>query len=254
MSKMYLGAQLYTLREHMKTAADFARTMEKVAEIGYKYVQVSGAGAEVTPEVIKSACSANGLKVVLTHGKLDRIINETEAVIAEHDLFGCDGIGVGGMGDHSAEGYLKFCADIAPAVEKIKKAGKVFLYHNHRNEFSKYDGKYGLEMILENTDPDAVKLTFDTYWAVSGGIDVPQFIRKYAGRVYCTHLKDMAIVKNEQRMTEVLTGNINFDTIIDACRDNNIVWHLVEQDTVYIDAFESMKISHDNLKARYNFE
>ena len=33
MEKMILGAQLYTVREHMKTEEDFARTMDKIAAI-----------------------------------------------------------------------------------------------------------------------------------------------------------------------------------------------------------------------------
>ena len=42
--KMILGAQLYTVRDFMKNEEDFARTMDKIAAIGYKYVQVSGIG------------------------------------------------------------------------------------------------------------------------------------------------------------------------------------------------------------------
>ena len=39
--KMILGAQLYTVRDYMKNEEDFARTMERIAKIGYKYVQVA---------------------------------------------------------------------------------------------------------------------------------------------------------------------------------------------------------------------
>ena len=39
---MEIGAQLYTVREHTKTLEDFSRTLEKIAAIGYRNVQVSG--------------------------------------------------------------------------------------------------------------------------------------------------------------------------------------------------------------------
>lgn len=45
--KMVLGAQMYTVRDFTKTPDDFARTMERIAKIGYKYVQVSGIGSPV---------------------------------------------------------------------------------------------------------------------------------------------------------------------------------------------------------------
>ncbi|RKX34780.1 MAG: sugar phosphate isomerase/epimerase, partial [Verrucomicrobia bacterium] len=39
-----VAAQLYTLRDHIKTPADIAASMKKVREIGYTAVQVSGMG------------------------------------------------------------------------------------------------------------------------------------------------------------------------------------------------------------------
>ena len=37
-----IGAQLYTVREHCTTLEDFALTLRKVADIGYRTVQISG--------------------------------------------------------------------------------------------------------------------------------------------------------------------------------------------------------------------
>ena len=254
MKKMYLGAQLYTVREYMKNEADFKETIKKIADIGYKYAQVSGIGA-VSPQAIKEATEEYGIKVILTHTDPKRIRDNTEAVIADHNIFSCDALGIGGMPyAHDEKGYFDFCKDFAPAVEKLKAAGKVLLYHNHRFEFEKYNGKYGIEIILENSDPDGLKLTFDTYWAVAAGIDPSVFMEKYANRIYATHLKDMAVSNDKQVMTEMLTGNINFDSVLKVSAENDILWHFIEQDEVYMNAFDSLKISHDNLKAKYNFD
>ena len=66
--KMCLGAQLYTVRDYMKTEADYRMMMKKIAEIGYKTVQMSGYNtAEITPAVIKEVTEENNLKVVLTY-------------------------------------------------------------------------------------------------------------------------------------------------------------------------------------------
>ena len=126
MDKLKLGAQFYTLRDFTKTPADFNRTMKRIADIGYKYVQVSGVGPDVKADVIKKACDETGLSVYITHTPLDRIMNDTEKVIEEHDMFGCNVIGLGSAGDYSKsyEGFVRLAQDIAPAVEKIKKAGK----------------------------------------------------------------------------------------------------------------------------------
>ena len=39
---MQIGAQLYTVREHTRNLDDFSETLKKIADIGYKTVQVSG--------------------------------------------------------------------------------------------------------------------------------------------------------------------------------------------------------------------
>ena len=54
-----LGAQLYTLREYTKSEDDFAGTIKKVADIGYKYVQVSGIGASISADFIKKVSDSH---------------------------------------------------------------------------------------------------------------------------------------------------------------------------------------------------
>ena len=63
---MEIGAQLYTVRDYAKTTEDFAETLKKIADIGYRIVQVSGTcGYE--PEWLAEQLKATGLKCVLTH-------------------------------------------------------------------------------------------------------------------------------------------------------------------------------------------
>jgi hypothetical protein len=62
----------------------------------------------------------------------------------------------------------------------------------------------------------------------------------------------MTVINDTPVMTEMLTGNMNFDAVMAASEKTGVKWHFVEQDIVRINAFESMKISHDNLKERYD--
>ena len=251
-SEMKLGAQLYTVREFMKTQDAFADTVRKIAAIGYKYVQVSGA-ADAPAYLVKKMKDETGIEVIITHSPADRILYDTDKLIEEHISYGAKAIGIGSIGNysHDREGYLRFCADYENAAKKIKDAGLVFCYHNHRFEFEKYDGKTGIEIILENSDPSALKLTFDTYWAVAGGVDPCKFIADHGDRIFCTHLKDMTVKEDKQTMIEVGDGNMNFPAILDTCRKNGIEYHFVEQDIVTMNAFDSMKRSFDNLTEMY---
>lgn len=256
MKKLKLGLQLYSIRQHIQNEADFAETMKKVADIGYKYVQVSAIG-DVSAECIKRECEKNGLRVILTHWNPAKMRTDIDTVICDHDIFGCDAIGLGGLYIYNEPGkpfdfgsYAKFKEEFAPIVAKIKAAGKKFVYHNHRFEFEKHNGKIDLVHLMDE-NPD-VDLVFDTYWSQAGGYDPALFIRKYGDRIHTVHLKDMKIVADKQQFTEILEGNINFDSVIEACLDKNIEYLMVEQDEIEMeDRFESVKLSYDNLMKRY---
>ena len=93
---MKIGAQLFTVRDFTKTLDDFAETLKKIADIGYTTVQVSGT-CPFEAEWLRDRLKETGLTCAITHTNPDRVINETEAVIREHDIFGCDYIGIGSL-------------------------------------------------------------------------------------------------------------------------------------------------------------
>lgn len=255
MEKMKLGAQLYSLRNFMKTPDEFYSTMEKVAAIGYKYVQVSGVDYSViTPEVIKKGCDNTGIRVILTHSPLDRIINDVDRLIEDHKTFGCDIIGLGYGEAHTYDEFAQFAKNVAPSVEKMKKAGMIFSYHNHAHEFEKSNGKYFMDAILENSDTSALKITADVYWLHYAGLDECEWLKKNAQHISCTHFKDMGVHKSEQAIIEIMEGNLNYPKILETCRSIGIEYNFVELDFTRIDAFEAMKISYDNLMGTGYFE
>ena len=93
---MELGAQLFTLRDYTQTEQDLDFSLGEVAKMGYKTVQLSAVGP-IPAEKLRELCDKHGLKIVLTHWNPDRILNDTEAVIKEHEIMGCDYIGIGMM-------------------------------------------------------------------------------------------------------------------------------------------------------------
>ena len=64
-----IGAQLYTVRDLCKTKEDFENTMKRLAEIGFKTVQLSGVPADVCgdPVYTRSVLDNYGLECVATH-------------------------------------------------------------------------------------------------------------------------------------------------------------------------------------------
>lgn len=246
---MKLGAQLFTLRDYTKNEVDIERTLKKVAEIGYHSVQVSAVGP-IKPERLRELCDKNGLTIDLTHMPADRILNDTEALIKEHDILGCSYIGLGGMdkkyGD--AEWISCFAKDFMEPAKRIAASGKRFLYHNHAHDFQKINGKRVIEYLLEAFPPELLGITLDTYWVQAAGADLTDWIAILKDRIPCVHYKDMIPEGNASVMVPCMEGNINLRKISEQLvKQKSTQYVFVEQDTCKGSPFDCLKLSYDNL-------
>lgn len=251
MANSVLAAQLYTLREFTKTPKDIAETMKKVRALGYEAVQLSALGP-IDPKELKAICDGEGLTICATHTSFDRMRDDTQAVIDEHQLWNCKYAAIGGLPQdyRNAEGYHRFAKEASEVARKLAKGGLVFGYHNHSFELEKFDGRTALDILYDESDPEVFTSEIDTYWIQHGGGDPAAWIRKLKGRAHIVHLKDMAILGGrEQVFAEVGEGNLNWPAILDACKEAGVEWYIVEQDRCQRDPFESLGISLRNLKA-----
>ena len=247
---MQIGAQFYTVRNQCQTLDDFALTLRKVADIGYKTVQISGT-CPYDAQWLKAQLAANDLKCVLTHIPVPRLVGETQQVIADHHVFDCDHIGLGWYAfDESKEetSYANLMKTFVPVAEEIRAGGRYFMYHNHDQEFQRAaDGKIILEKLAEEIPADVMGFTVDTFWVQAGGGDPAQWIEKLAGRVPVIHLKDYAYGR---KMAVVGEGNINFDRVFTEAEKAGTKYMMVEQDDCNgEDPIECLRRSYEYLKA-----
>ena len=247
---MEIGAQFYTLRDFCKDLDSFAESLKKVADIGYKTVQISGT-CDYEPEWLKEELKKNGLKCVLIHIPSEKLQNDPAKVAADHDVFNCNYVGLGWFGfDEEKEGqhYDDFIRIYKPVANTLKQNGKYFMYHNHDGEFKKYSGKLIIESLAEDFSPDEMGFTLDTFWVQAGGGDPAQWIERLSGRVPCIHLKDYAFGR---KMAVIGEGNINFDRVFEKAESAGTKYMLVEQDDCNgEDPFECLKRSFEYLKSR----
>ncbi|MBE6912483.1 MAG: sugar phosphate isomerase/epimerase [Ruminococcaceae bacterium] len=257
---MQIGAQLYTVYDHTRTLEDFSTTLKKVADIGYKSVQVSGTCA-YEPEWLRDELAKNDLKCVITHINPARIVEETEKVVAEHAIFGCRHIGIGGLPVDmrgSVEGYELFKKTYLPAALKMRDLGAKLMYHNHWFEFDKLDGKDVIERILEDFPADSIDFTLDLGWAAFAGKDVVELIKMLDGRLSRIHLKDYADMPEDGSIDTVAylrpiyEGKLPYDDYINALSKVGCEYMLVEQDYNYGECpFDCLRRSYENVTKRF---
>ena len=250
---MEIGAQSYTVREYCRNEQDFAQTMEKIAAIGYRYVQLSAIGP-IEPARVKDICDANGLKIVLTHNPEGEFLHGIDRLIERHRLYGCAYAGLGFLPEryHTEDGPARFAEDFGPAAERLRDAGMKLMYHNHALEFARMtDGRTMMDHLLSGMPAELMGVTADTYWLQYGGMDVYSWLEKHMDRLHCVHLKDFAVKGFEIRMASVGSGNLDFRRILRTLRNGGVTeYALVEQDDCYGECpFDCLKQSFDYLGA-----
>ncbi len=232
-----VGLNLYSIRNLIATEEEFLATAHKLREMGYEYMQFSG--AKYDHEMIKRVSEASGLPVYLTHMPIDRILNDTDALMAEHERFGCRNIGLGAMPFEILADEEKFKETVAAldaAAAKMEKNGFAFFYHHHQFEFMKRNGETLFDYMVKNAPH--VSFTVDTYWLQYAGVDILATLDKLKGRIGCTHLKDYAIELVEKDgkkefkpvFAPVGNGNIDFAPVVRKMLENGAKYIFVEQD------------------------
>lgn len=250
MKKEQLAVQLYTVRDFCQTAADLAKTVERVRQMGYPAVQVSGVGP-IPVEEIKSICADAGVTICATHEKADLIRQEPAQVVERLQQLGCRVTAYpypAGVDFGDPVQLESLIQDLARAGAVLAEAGLSLGYHHHAIEFLRRGDRTVLETILERVDPRHLWAEVDTYWIQYGGGDPVAWCERMTGRMEVIHLKDYGFTaNNEPAFAEVGNGNLDFERIVAAAEKSGCRWFVVEQDICPGDPFDSLQQSYDYL-------
>ncbi|WP_248930633.1 sugar phosphate isomerase/epimerase family protein [Paenibacillus hamazuiensis] len=277
-----IGLQVFSIRKEL--AKDFWGTLEKVAEIGYKHIEFAnhtagtdyGVGFHIDADTLRQGLDRLGLKAISAHIhpiSLDII----DGTIDYHQAIGNNSL-VCGIGFwKNKDDVLAFSKNLNVIGEKCRKRGMDFYYHNHFMEFQEFDGQTVMDLILEHTDKDFVKIELDTYWTIRGGVDPVAYLRKLGDRCDLIHQKDLTAAANPANIfetighhceinvdkfrefskveyfTEVGEGTIDIPAIIkEATNIGAAKYIIVEQDHSSRNELDSIAMSYRNLTKLLN--
>lgn len=255
MKKPIIAAQLYTVRELLtdKSEEEIREVLTTIKTIGYEAIQISGVG-EVTPEkaeIYRKIADELELDICASHFSIEYMEENTEWLIDIHKIWQCSYAGVGSMPEayRNSENIDVFIGKMNKLGEKLKAAGIQLIYHNHKFEFEKVNGKPMLQYMFEQFNPAFVQMEIDTYWIQAGGANPVTWINQVAGNMGVMHLKDFRIVKDEQQFAEIGQGNLEWVEILEAANQAGVTYAAVEQDSFTEVPIESLKMSFDYLKS-----
>ena len=177
---------------------DFEGTLAKVAEAGYKEVELFGSLGDRNPKEVRAMLDRAGLSAVSTHIGLapgPDLEKQLEGYQIIGHRFTAVRAGGGGRGAPPESNPVERWKREAAALNQVGQAGKKFgiraLFHNHVAEYIPIGGAgTPEEILLAETDPALVVMELDVGWANIAGQDVLGMFKKNPGRYALWHVKD----------------------------------------------------------------
>ncbi len=241
---LQVALELYTVRD--ETSRDFAGTIRRVAQLGYAGVEFAGYG-NLTAAEMAALLAETGLHAVSTHLRLDALqgLQLDEAMRYCKDI-DCSIIVLPSLPHEwrTLAGMQALAPQLNTIGQRCQEHGITFGYHNHDFEFTRVDGMYLLDHLLQLTDSSFVKIELDMYWAAYAGVDPVAYLQTHAERIALIHLKDMAA---DRSMTEVGKGILDMQAVC-AFAEAHGLWCIVEHDHPELPSLESARISLEYFK------
>lgn len=270
-----LGLQLWSVRNALQE--DYVGTLEKIAAIGYKNLELITTvsdqglvfGKDLSATQLQRCLTDTGLRAVGCHIVPQPGMN-WEQVAKDLQELGVRHLGCAIAFFDNKQEVLDFCETFNKDAEFCQKNGIQYYYHNHFHEFQLFEGQSIMDIMLKTLEQDLVMFEFDSYWAMRGGQDPIAWIKKLGKRCGLLHQKDMPVdaqpvnwfdrfgadhtigmdeliesTKGDNEFTEVGEGAMDVRAIIEAARTYaDVKYMFVEQDKSSKGELESIAISY----------
>ncbi len=255
-----VGIEAYTIRDLLKQ--DFNGTLEKIAAIGYKEVEF---GPTIdNPKEARATLDRLGLT---SHsGAFDyKDMVEKWPYVSEHcHIMGQTYLVIGSIDGalrRQPDGWKRAADSYNHTGEIAKKDGIQLTYHCHWMEFvPRPDGTLPYDILIQNTDPNFVRMEMDLGWTNVGGADPLTWFARYPGRFPLVHVKDFKKLPDPKHvydgtfdgdevipdMTAVGQGVIDWKRIFKHADEAGVKHYYVEHDKP-ADPMECARLSYEYL-------
>lgn len=220
-----LGFQVWPIRNEL--AADIEGTLKTMAEMGFKEVEMCSplsfaewgfeplnkfSGTELRKRIEDS-----GLTCTSCHYEFNELrdhFNERMEWTLQMGLKQMILTGFWLPEDNSSlDDYRNGADELNKIGEKTKAEGIQIGYHNHDIEFQKLEDKLIYDVLLDQFNPELVKMQFHVS-VIKMSYKAADYFKKYPGRFISAHLSDWSVQQGEQ--VPVGQGDIDWNEFFTA--------------------------------------
>lgn len=244
-----IGFQLSSIAPYLDTAENLEMALYKIAQIGYRYVEMQGVPLHIPNSRIVQALKRNGLTCIAAHESYAfgfgsspaEAIERAAACEAKYLTFSMIPPQV-----NTYDRLKRLAASLHHIEEKAEKAGLVFAYHPTAMDY-RLMGKQPVFERLMGLLSDDVQLSFCVYNSFNR-IPYAQILENYKNRVDVVHFMDSIVrADGAAQLMPLGEGDHNWLPIFDACINAGAKYILSEQTNWDRDAFECAALNFQYL-------
>ncbi len=232
-----ISIQLWTLRNILAT--DLEGTLEALADIGYRKVELAGLHGRTAAE-FKRILDRVHIHATSSHVGIDGDLNQ---VIADAHTLRHKTVVVPFVNLPTIAEWQAFTERLEDAGKLFRRSGLSLGYHNHAHEFQAIGGVRPYDVITRGTTRRNVHLQLDIYWAVTGGVDPVRVYWDNFPRVRQYHVKDRA---PDGGFADPGLGTIDFRRVFRLNHAHEVDEYIVENDEP-ADALRTAEIGYTYL-------
>lgn len=191
----HVGLQTWSLKDLAK-AQGFPAALDQIKAWGIVEIEGGLVTDKMTPEQVRAAIDARGLKMPSAHVGYDDLAKDLPGMVRAAQVLGvkyaiCPWIPH--EKDFNRALMEQAVKDFNRAGAAFRAAGIKFGYHPHGYESlpGAKPGETLLDDLIQGCNPADVCFEMDVFWTVHGGWDPVTLLEKYSGRWMGLHVKDI---------------------------------------------------------------
>lgn len=241
---MKIGIQISSLKPLLLTADHVDLAFAKMKTLGCHTVQTQWVDFSVPVDSIAASARNHDIESVSVQDFYDTVVEKFDYYTGLNSATGGTWLCVSRIPERLKypEGLDLYIGELRAMQEKLTPLGQKVCFHPVSGDFTAVPGLNAVEYLL-NHMPE-LNLCLDLYHLNRNCSDMPEFIRRYGGRICMVHFKDA--------IGDVLVpagqGNTDWSGVVEACMESGVPFAFVEQEKWNRDPYDCLKEAMDWLQ------
>lgn len=248
---MKTGIQVSSLRPLLRTKEQVEAAFEKMAQMGVDTVQLQWIDPSVPSPFIAAALARHGIRSVSVQDFSTEVLQNMGYFLDLNARTGGEWLTLSRVPDRTRAGLERFARQLEDLRDRAAELDQRLAFHPVAADFTPIGGICPVEFLMERLK--WLDLCPDLYHIHKAGLPIPDFLRRWQGRICMVHFKDhRCLPDGSEKLVPAGQGDIDWTGAAAACLETGVPWAFVEQETWDSDPYDCLREALDWLRQECN--